>query len=121
MISIAFQDLMLTVIATTLVVIAVAASWFAYRASRTLERYDQLAPTIERVGLRAEAVLAQTEAVVEELRGVAVHATSLSRNGTDGVDTMLGLVQQVGAVGVGIRSAVNAFQNKRRSQRAPGG
>lgn len=117
MISIAYQDLLLTVIALAMVAIAVTAAWFARRTRRTLDRYEQLATAYERLGLRGEQLLAQLELVAGELRGAAGHAAAMGRNGADGVDAALGLVRQLSAVGSGIKTAVETFQQSKSSFR----
>lgn len=118
MISISLETLFFTIVAVSLAAIAATAIWFARRASRTLDRYDALAPTYERVGLRAEALLAQLEVTVEEVRGVAGRASAIGANGADGMDTALGLVRQLTAVGSGLKMAVETFQNARLSRQS---
>lgn len=117
-ITIAYQDLMLTVIALALAGIAVAVIWAAYRTSRVMREYEQLAPRVERLSVHADELLDHLAEVAEELRNLtSVGVRSVSGNGAgagaDHVDAALAMVRQLSALGIGLKSAVDAYQQKR--------
>lgn len=117
MITINYEVLVLTVIALALVTIAVAMAWAAFRAGRVMHQYENLAPKVERLTGHAEEFLDHLADITEGLSNTTTQARGADGNGavpgSGQVDAALSLVRQLSALGMGIKSAVDAYQHKR--------
>lgn len=117
MITITYQDLVLTVIALALVGIAVAVIWAAYRTARAMAAYESLAPRVEQLSIHADEFLDHLADIAEELRkfaqGTRVARGNGAGGGIDQMDAALAAVRHLSALGLGIKSAVDAYQEKR--------
>lgn len=117
MITIAYGDLMATVIALALVAIAVAVVHAARRIARTMRQYERLAPQIERLSSHTDLLVDHLGQTAEDLRRAAARSRTTSRNGAAGgvdqVDAALSMIRQLSALGLGLKSAMDAYQESR--------
>ena len=116
MITLTYQDLLLTMIAITAVAVTAAVIWAAYRTTRVAAAFEGLAPRLEQFSIHANELFDRLTGMTDELDSLVRRARLSSSNGAlerAHVDVALALIRQLSALGMGIKSAVDTYQEKR--------